>query len=144
MSKSILSLCLGLLLSTPAAAQVDVGSAVPSLLAQASAVSQSANQPRSGLTATQKGALIGAGSGAAFGIVVGNLLCDGSHCGISGYARDAAIFGALGAGMGALVGHLIGQANKGSNGSSPARTTVVAPIVSTERQGVIVSIMVGH
>ena len=135
MRTPLTSVCLTLVLAGQARAQVISsttgsvgmplefeGIVIPlSLRDQAATPSPPPSQQRR-LSTTQKGAIIGAATGAVFGIVVGNLLCDGSHCDISGYARGAAVFALPGAGIGALIGHLVGEAHKASG--SPSRTTV--------------------
>jgi uncharacterized membrane protein len=51
-----------------------------------------------------KGAIIGAALGATTGVVIGNLLCDGAHCYISGYVKAGFVFGGIGAAVGSIIG----------------------------------------
>jgi hypothetical protein len=111
-----------------------------SLLPKVAGELQSASQTHR-WSAVQKGALIGAGAGVGVGIAVGLALCDGAHCYTSGYVKDAAVFGAIGAGIGALIGSAVEHSHSGAN-SFPTigRKVAISPMISQDSRGGLVRV----
>jgi hypothetical protein len=96
-----------------------------------------------GLNSVAKGAIIGAGVGAGFGIGWGLLLCDGSHCYISGYVKAAALFGGIGAAIGAAIGG-VDDAHRRAHPSIRHVAVDVAPVVTRDTRGAVVSLRFGQ
>ena len=94
-----------------------------------SQVSQPQSTVSKGLGATAKGAIMGAGGGAAVGSLFNAALCDGARCG--GYVAAAFLFGGIGAAIGTFVGWGI-DAKKATPG---APSITVGPIISRDARG---------
>ena len=110
------------------------------ILAGREAGPQSTGQPQ-GLTETVKGVLIGAGTGAGVGIGLGLYFCDGAHCYVSGYVKDALIFGGIGAGLGALIGSVVDHSRRGAGLPSKTGPNVaISPVLSQSVRGGLVAV----